>query len=73
MHFSNSTSCELVLKHEGANADKDSKYKKIFQYPLLSFQIMAIFQMTMAWLSHVKLLKASLALSVLCMFQKSHR
>ena len=46
VRFSDAISYE-ALKHEGADADKETRHKKIFQYPLLSFQTMAIFQMTM--------------------------
>ena len=36
-----------ALKHEGAHADRETKYKSIFEWLLLSFQTMAIFRMTM--------------------------
>ena len=32
--------------HQATHAHKETKCKKIFQYPLWSFQTMAIFQMT---------------------------
>ena len=38
--YSNSISYEL-LKHEGTHADKETKHKNIFEYVLLSFQMMA--------------------------------
>ena len=45
VRFSNSFSCE-ALRHEGAHADKETQYKEIFQYPLLSSQTITIFSRT---------------------------
>ena len=45
MRYSNSISYE-ALKHVGAHAEKETKYKDIFEYLLLSFQTTAMFRMT---------------------------
>ena len=36
------------MKYVGAHANKETKYKNIFEFLLLSFQTMAILPMTMA-------------------------
>ena len=42
VRFSNLISCE-ALEHEGAHANRETKYKKKFQYPLSDFQTIALF------------------------------